>query len=290
LRAKVRRWTGLPVSVGIGPTKTLAKLANRWAKKNPRLNGVFDLAAARADEILARIECQDIWGIGRRTAAKLAKAGIRTARDLKLADIPWIRNELGVVGERIARELNGISCLAMEEVLASKKAIASARSFGHQVESIEEIQQALSTYIARVAEKLRAGKMLASRMEVFVETNPFKPESPQYHASAQATFMPPTDHTPALISKGLELLSKIYRQGFEYKKTGVMVTELIRKIPCRGRCLMRAAKTSKSIFNRSWINSTKSSAKTLSATLRWDAADLENAAGAKIKVLHHEVG
>jgi len=227
LRAKVRRWTGLPVSVGIGPTKTLAKLANRWAKKNPRLNGVFDLAAAGADEILARIECQDIWGIGRRTAAKLAKAGIRTALDLKLADIPWIRNELGVVGERIARELNGISCLELEEVPASKKAIASARSFGHQVESIEEIQQALSTYIARVAEKLRAGKMLASRMEVFVETNPFKPESPQYHASAQATFMPPTDHTPALISKGLELLSKIYRQGFEYKKTGVMVTELI---------------------------------------------------------------
>ena len=226
LRARVRQWTGIPVSVGIGATKTLAKLANRWAKKNPRLNGVFDLAAAGADEILARIECQDIWGIGRRTAAKLAKAGIRTALDLKLADIPWIRNELGVVGERIARELNGISCLELEEVPASKKAIASARSFGHQVESIEEIQQALSTYIARVAEKLRAGKLLAARMEVFVETNPFKPELPQYHAGAQAMFLRPTNQTPVLISRGLELLRKVYRPGFQYKKTGVMVTEL----------------------------------------------------------------
>ena len=227
LRARARRWTGIPVSVGIGPTKTLAKLANRWAKKNLDLNGVFDLTAVEPDEILARIECEDIWGIGRRTAAKLTRAGIRNALDLCRADIPWIRNELGVVGERIARELNGISCLELDELPASKKAIASARSFGHQVESIEEIQQALSTYIARVAEKLRAGKLLASRIEVFVETNPFKPESPQYHASAQATFIPPTNHTPELISSGIELLRKIYRPGFQYKKTGVMLTELI---------------------------------------------------------------
>jgi len=118
---------------------------------------VFDLAAVEPDEILQRIECQDIWGIGRRTAAKLARAGIKNALDLKHADLPWIRDKLGVVGERIARELNGVSCLELKELPASKKAIASARSFGHQVESIEEIQQALSTYIARVAEKLRAG-------------------------------------------------------------------------------------------------------------------------------------
>ncbi len=158
---------------------------------------------------------------------KLAGAGIRTALDLRRADIPWVRNELGVVGERIARELNGISCLELEEVPASKKGIGSARSFGHQVESVDEIQQALSTYIARVAEKLRAGKLLASRMEVFVETNRFKPETPQYHASASATFMPPTDHTPALISSGISLLRKIYRPGFQYKKTGVMLMELV---------------------------------------------------------------
>jgi len=227
LRGRVRQWTGIPVSVGIGPTKTLAKLANRWAKKNPDLNGVFDLTAVEPDEILQRIECEDIWGIGRRTAAKLLRAGIRTALDLKHADLPWIRTELGVVGERIARELNGISCLELEELPASKKAIASARSFGHQVESIEEIQQALSTYIARVSEKLRAGKLLASRMVVSVETNPFKPETPQYNGSAQATFLRPTDQTPELISRGLELLRKIYRPGFQYKKTGVMLTELI---------------------------------------------------------------
>ncbi len=202
LRARVRRWTGIPVSVGIGPTKTLAKLANRWAKKNLHMNGVFDLTADEPDEILAGIECQDIWGIGGRTAAKLAKAGIRTALDLRRADIPWIRNELGVVRERIARELNGISCLELDEVPASKKGIASARSFGQKVESIEEIQQALSTYIARVAEKLRAGKLRASWMEVFVETNRFKPESPQYHASASTTFMPPRTRPASLSPRG----------------------------------------------------------------------------------------
>jgi len=230
LKDKVRQWTGIPVSVGIGSTKTLAKLANRWAKKNPAQKGVFDLTAdENPDEILRAIECEDIWGIGRRTSAKLARAGIKSAVDLKNADMAWIRNELGVVGERIARELNGISCLELEEAPPPKKAIASARSFGHQVESIEEIQQALSTYIARVAEKLRLGNLLASRIEVFVETNPFKPETPQYHASTQTTFMCPTDSTPELISNGIELLRKIFRPGFQYKKTGVMVTGLVLK-------------------------------------------------------------
>jgi hypothetical protein len=111
LRARVRQWTGIPVSVGIGPTKTLAKLGNRYAKKNPHLNGVFDLTTVNPDEILAKIECQDIWGIGRRTASKLAQFKINTALDLKNADTMLIRNALGVVGERIARELNGISCM-----------------------------------------------------------------------------------------------------------------------------------------------------------------------------------
>jgi len=230
LKDRVRQWTGIPVSVGIGSTKTLAKLANRWAKKNSVQKGVFDITAAEnADEILHTIQCEDIWGIGRRTSSKLAKAGIETALDLKNANMAWVRNELGVVGERIARELNGVSCLELEDAPAPKKAIASARSFGHQVTSIEEIQQALSTYIARVAEKLRIGKLLASRIEVFVETNPFKPETPQYYGSTQATFMCPTDSTPELISNGIELLCKIFRPGFQYKKTGVMVTGLLSK-------------------------------------------------------------
>jgi len=227
LRARVRQWTGIPVSVGIGPTKTLAKIANRYAKKNVQFNGVFDLTVGEPDEILSKIECEDIWGIGRRTAAKLAKANITTALNLKNADVPWVRHELGVVGERIVRELNGISCLELEELPPLKKGIASARSFGHQVESLAEIEEALATYIARIGEKLRGQHLLASRMSVFVETNYFKPEQPQYESSAQGTFMNPTNQTPELISKGLDLLRKIYRPGFKYKKTGAFVTNLV---------------------------------------------------------------
>lgn len=228
MRARVRQWTGIPVSVGIASTKTLAKIANRYAKKNPHLNGVFDLTAvADPDEILGRIECGDIWGIGRQTSVKLARAGIRTALDMRRADMAWIRGELGVVGERTARELNGVPCLELEEMPPPKKAIASAKSFGHPVEALDEMSEALSTYIARVGEKLRAGRLLASRISVFVETNCFRPELPQYHAGVQSTFMRPTSHTPDLISAGLSLMRKIYRTGFQYKKTGVLVTELV---------------------------------------------------------------
>ena len=227
LRAKVRQWTGIPVSVGIGPTKTLAKLANRYAKKNLQTNGVFDLTGVDPDPILDRIAAGDVWGIGRRTATKLAGMGIMSARDLKNAAMPLIRSELGVVGERIARELNGISCLELEELPASKKGMASSRSFGHSVESLAELEEALATYIARVGEKLRAGRLLATRILVTLETNPFQPDRPQYHPGKETTFLTPTNQTADLIRTGLELLRKIYRPGYSYKKTGVMVSELV---------------------------------------------------------------
>jgi len=228
LRATVRQWTGIPVSVGIAPTKTLAKLANRIAKKTPELNGVFDLTAASdSDKVLARVKCADIWGIGKRLAARLACGGILTACDLKHADMAWVRRELGVVGERIARELNGISCLALEEMPPPKKGIASAKSFGRPVEALEELEEALATYTARVAEKLRAGRLLASHLHVFVTTNPFNSEQSQYTAGAHIGLIRPTNGTSDLISSALILLRQIYRPGHQYKKTGVFVGELV---------------------------------------------------------------
>ena len=227
LRARVRQWTGIPVSVGIGPTKTLAKVANRYAKKNPGMNGVFDFTAIDPAPVLDSIKCEDIWGIGWRTAAKLEKSEIRTALDLRQADTAWIRRELGVVGERIVRELNGVSCLELEEVPAAKKGIASARSFGHQVEALVELEEALSTYVARATEKLRAGGLLASHVSVFLETNYFRPELPQYSGSRQRALLSPSNQTPDLISTALELLRGVYRPGYQYKKTGVMLTDLV---------------------------------------------------------------
>ena len=228
LRARVRQWTGIPVSIGIGPTKTLAKIANRLAKKTPELGGVLDLETVRdIDELLARVPCGDIWGIGKRLAVRLVAGGIRTACDLKHGEAAWVRKILGVVGERILRELQGVSCLALEEVPAPKKGIASAKSFGRPVESLRELEEALATYTARAAEKLRSGRLLARQVHVFVATNPFSARQPQYSAGAQTALFRPSNHSPDLIAAALELLREIYRPGHQYKKTGVFVTELI---------------------------------------------------------------
>jgi DNA polymerase V len=228
LRARVRQWTGIPVSIGIGPTKTLAKMANRLAKKTPELGGVLDLETVRdMDELLSRVPCEDIWGIGKRLAVRLAAGGIRTACDLKYGEAAWVRKTLGVVGERIRLELQGVSCLALEEVPAPKKGIASAKSFGRPVESLRELEEALATYTARAAEKLRSGRLLARQVHVFVATNPFSARQPQYSAGAQTALVRPSNHTPDLIAAALEMLREIYRPGHQYKKTGIFVTDLI---------------------------------------------------------------
>jgi DNA polymerase V len=228
LRARVRQWTGIPVSIGIGPTKTLAKIANRIAKKTPELGGVLDLETVRdIDELLARVPCEDIWGIGKRLARRLAAGGIHTACDLKHGEAAWVRKTLGVVGERILRELQGVSCLGLEEVPAPKKGIASAKSFGKPVESLQELEEALSTYTARAAEKLRSGQLLAGQVHVFLTTNPFATLQPQYNAGAQTALAHPSNHTPDLIAAALRLLREIYRPGHQYKKTGIFLTDLL---------------------------------------------------------------
>jgi DNA polymerase V len=215
------------VSIGIGPTKTLAKLANRHAKKTPELAGVLDLEMVKnIDEMLARVPCAEIWGIGKRLALRLAAGRVHTAFDLKHSDSAWVRKTLGVVGERIMRELQGVSCLELEEIPAPKKGIASAKSFGRPVESIQELEEALSTYTARAAEKLRNGHLLATNLHVFVTTNPFSSNQPQYSAGAQ-TSLSPSHHTPDLISVALRLLREIYRPNHQYKKTGIFLTGLI---------------------------------------------------------------
>lgn len=228
LRARVRQWTGIPVSIGIGPTKTLAKIANRLAKKTPELGGVLDLGMVRdLDETLSGIPCGDIWGIGKRLALRLEGWGVRTALDLKQANPARVRKSLGVVGERIQRELQGVSCLALEELPAPRKGIASAKSFGRPVETLVELEEALATYTARAAEKLRSGRLLAGCLHVFVSTNPFSHQRPQYHAGAQVSLGVPTNHTPHLIDAALGLLRGLYRPAHHYKKTGVFVTELV---------------------------------------------------------------
>lgn len=229
IRVRIRQWTGLPVCVGIGPTKTLAKLANHVAKKRPEYQGVCDLHALTRWErrqLMSEIEVSEVWGVGRRLTMRLAELGIRTVLDLRNTDPKYLRSQFGVVLERICAELRGTSCLPLEMVVPPKKQILSSRSFGKVVESREELSEAVSAYTGRAAEKLRGQGSVAAAVQVFLETNPFKPDEPQYHPSYLVTLPEPTDDTLRLTRAALAGLRQIYRPGYRYKKAGIMLTLL----------------------------------------------------------------
>jgi DNA polymerase V len=229
LRAKVLQWTGIPVCIGIASTKLLAKLANRHAKKNKLLTGgVFDLTHYwDPDGILAETPTDGLWGVGKNLAARLSKMGIRSALDFQRADPAAIRKSMGVVGERMLRELNGISCLELEEVPPDRKGVMASRSFGSPVESLEELEEALANHVARASEKIRRFGLLATGMEVFLQTNRFNRNEPQYSRGTRITLDRPTHSTADLMSTARVLLQRIYRAGYRYKKTGIQLTDLV---------------------------------------------------------------
>ncbi len=227
IRRAVKMETGIPVSIGIGCTKTLAKIANRVAKKNPSAAGVCNLFdVANVDAVLAGIAVGDIWGVGRQWSTWLEGQGIKTALDLKNADAKQVRMKMTVVGERIVRELNGVSCLPLELLPASQKGITVSRSFGKLLSNKEPIRQALARYVGRAAEKLRRGHLMAERITVFARTDRFNPSRPCYSRTLTATLPFATDYTPDLITPALRLLDVIYRPGLTFQKCGVMLTVL----------------------------------------------------------------
>lgn len=229
LRTKVLQWTGIPVCIGIGSTKLLAKLANRHAKKNRELTGgVFDLAGyPDPDGIMAATPTDGLWGVGRNLAIRLKGMGITTALEFKQADPAAIRRSMGVIGERMMRELNGIPCLELEEMPPDKKGVMASRSFGSLVESLEELEEALANHVARAGEKIRRFGLLATGMEVFLQTNRFRKEDPQYSPGIGRTLDSPTNATGELMATARELLHRIYRPGYRYKKAGVQLTNLV---------------------------------------------------------------
>jgi DNA polymerase V len=229
LRAKVLQWTGIPVCIGIGTTKLLAKLANRHAKKNKALTGgVFDLANYwDPDGIMAATPTDGLWGVGRNLAIRLKGMGITTALEFKQGDPAAIRKSMGVVGERLLRELNGIPCLELEEMPPDRKGVMASRSFGSPVESLEEIEEALANHVARASEKIRRFGLLATRLEVFLRTNRFRKDDPQYNPGTSITLDYPTHSTSELMSVARDLLKRIYRSGYRYKKTGIYLANLV---------------------------------------------------------------
>ena len=227
IRQRVKQWTGLPVCVGCGPTKTLAKIANHLAKKNPEFDGVCDLHAIPRPERLrwmSQLEVGEVWGVGKRIAKRLNAMGVETVLDLRNISIKEIRAQFGVVMERTCNELRGISCLELEDVAPSKQQIMSSRSFGSPVTTLAELREAVASYVTRAAEKLRAQGSVAAAVHVFIQTNRFKESDLQYSEGLLVPLPDPTDDTRLLASAATLGLSLIFKPGYQYKKAGIMLT------------------------------------------------------------------
>lgn len=230
MRRQVRQWVGIPVCVGMGSTKTLAKLANHCAKKNlAGIDGVCNLDLLdeqEQDELFARIPVGEVWGVGWRLTEKLAARNITTVRELRDADARTLRDAFSVMLERTVMELRGVSCMELEEMAPAKKQIVSSRAFGAYVYTLTELEEAVSLYMARAAEKLRAQHSVAGAVQVFIRTNPFKDEHPQYQAGVNVPLASPTADTRRLTHAAHLGLKHLFKPGYAYQKAGVMLMEL----------------------------------------------------------------
>ncbi|MBK7815020.1 MAG: Y-family DNA polymerase [Rhodocyclaceae bacterium] len=229
LRRQVKQWVGIPVCVGIAETKTLAKLANHCAKKQlAGSDGVCNfnrLPESELSPLFASIEVGEVWGIGRQLTRKLGDMGITTVEDLRRADAKTLRDKFSVVVERTVTELNGIACMSLEEVAPNKQQIQSSRSFGQYVYDLAPLKEAVASYIAIAAEKLRAQASLAGMVQVYIRTNPHK-DAPQYQRGVTIPLPEATDDTLRLTRAALWALKRIYRAGYAYQKAGVALINL----------------------------------------------------------------
>lgn len=224
---KVIRGTGIPVSLGIAPTKTLAKVANKFAKKYPAYNRLCIInTEEKRTKALQLTEIGDIWGIGHRQVAKLEKQGVKTAYDFTELPESWVRKNMTVVGERTWKELQGISCIDMETTPPAKKQICTSRSFGKMVEDIDTMSEAIATHASTCAKKLRQQKSYAMSLMAFIHTNNFRKDSPQYWRNTVIYLPIPTNDTLEIVHYALAGLKTIFMQGYQYKKTGVIITEI----------------------------------------------------------------
>lgn len=227
IRGTVKQWTGIPVSIGIAGTKTLAKIGNEIAKRSPKAEGVVNLVKSEhLDQALARVEVEEVWGIGRRSAPRLRDKGIETALDLREAEEAWIKNKFGLPGLRTVLELRGTPCLTLESSPPPKQGITTSRSFGAPVESLDDLKEAVADYVSHAAEKLRGQESLARILTVFLMTNPFGKDS-QYHNAIPIELPIPTDSTPELLHQALAGTERIFRKGYRYHKAGVMLSGLL---------------------------------------------------------------
>lgn len=230
VRKKVAQWTGIPVSIGIGKTKCLAKAANRLAKMHCRERGVLQITAENRDFWLARLPVGKLWGIGRAHEARLLARGIRSALDFALAAPNEIHALMGVVGTRMFHELNGTSCISLEEMPSPRKQILCAKGFEHPLSELADIEKILANHTDCVARKLRTQGSVCGALQVFLLTNPHRPDQPQYSPSLAMTLHEATNFSPELITAALQLLRRIWKPGFLFRKVGVVLFDITQSV------------------------------------------------------------
>ena len=235
IRQIINKWVGIPVSIGVGPTKTLSKIANNLAKKNSNYKGVCILEnKIEIKKALNQTSIEDVWGIGRRLSIFLKKYNIDTAHHFSEMDRGWIRKNMGVVGEKTYLELNGVSCLDLELVPSDKQSCCVSRSFSRPIEKLFDLEESISTYGSRVSEKIREEGLVAESMSIFVLTNHFNRREKQYSNSIKLHLPFPTNNSIKIVKRSLEGIRKIYRPGYKYKKAGIILYGLSRQNVTKG--------------------------------------------------------
>lgn len=236
IREKVKKWTGLPTSIGIAQTKTLAKLANRIARKSNKAKGVLNLYHSPfLNEALKITEVGDIWGISRNTVEKLLRHNIKTAFDLSAMDLRAARKLLSVVGARIILELRGVSCLSLETVKPKRHSVTCSRSFGRSIENYPQMREAVAVFAARAAEKLRKQNLAAKFITVFIATDRYNSQPSYYSNAFTCGSIYPTDTNFELQKLAFLCLNKIFDKGYVYKKAGVTLSGLVSADGLTGR-------------------------------------------------------
>ena len=227
LKHKIKKWTGIPVSIGIAKTKTLSKAANYIAKKIKKNKGVCIIDDYNRDTLLSQIPIGKVWGVGTRGNTFLNYHKLYTAQDLSKADLYWIKKYMTVTGEKMVKELRGIPCILMESIFKPKKSICTSRTFGNMVTDRRDLIGAIAMYTTRCAEKLRKQHSCANFAHIFICSNPFRDDLPQYICNKVIKFPFPLSDTGEILHYIIDIVKKIYKPGYHYKRAGVILGGLI---------------------------------------------------------------
>ncbi|MEI8201575.1 MAG: Y-family DNA polymerase [Bacteroidota bacterium] len=255
IRATVMRNTGIPVSIGIAVTKALAKLANHIAKKEKDCEGVFWInTEEKRKSVLQRMPVTEIWGVGRQYARLLEKNKLLTSWDFAQAGEEWVRKNMTVVGLRTLKELQGTSCLSLEMIAPDKKAICTSRSFGQMQTDAQPIAEAVATFASRCAAKLRKQKSCANVLMVFIHTNAFRKDLPQYARNRVVTLPVATNSSMEFVKYAVMAFHSIFQEGFQYKKAGIVVAGIVPEACVQSNCFDEVERSKQALLMKTLDN------------------------------------